>query len=420
MDKVDKKVLNDGDYKKILQSKYKTEEKNIEIKSAAWEPLSEDIEGFMGDHYILKLEFKLHNEDYSDTFFIKTKPKKTEIQRQMTSEFNSYEKEIFLYDHLQKEFQKLGYETNFAPWSYYCTNEDTLVMENLKSQGFKLLARNTFFDVDHCKAALKSMATYHGNSISYEEKMSRDFGKTYRIFEGRENIFRENLYIMGDKSGLGFQFCDKSIKCFLKIIDLLPKSEKWKNSFEKKVKSFDAAEVLEKKLPYRKTCGHGDLWSNNMLFQYSSNGTPVHCKLVDFQLLRYYYPCFDPLLILYENTRRDFRLKNMSMLLNFYYDSLSSVVSKNGFDITKIISRSDFFESVEHVKILSIFQGAAVRTMILLPTETLNSAVESGGDDLKDIIFSDSRADLVYKYVQINQEFRNIIFDDAYDLYENL
>lgn len=408
-------ILCNEDYNIILKSKFKNQD--VKLQSVEWAPLSKNVEGFLGDHYILKLQIKLKNEEKIETFFIKTKPTKTDVQRNLVSDFYAYEKETFLYNHLFKEFERLGYRTDFAPKSFYCKADTTIVMEDLKIKDFKVITRGEFFEMEHCKMALQALATYHANSMCYEEVKSKELGRPYRVNEDTPELFKEVFYLEGDVDGLAARFIRSAVDCYIQLLPSILESEEWKASFQRRIKEFDASKLFSKPLPSRKTCGHGDLWSNNLLFKYLY-GIPVHCCLVDFQLLRYFYPSFDAILVLYENTGREFRDKHMTELLNFYYGVFEKIVHNNGFEAKALLSKEEFLEVVDCLRPVALMQGAATRTASLLPAEIMSEAVNAGGDDFEDIMFSSERGKLVIEGIEKSESFRKIILDDIYELNE--
>lgn len=412
-----KDILSEEDYKQILQRRFNT--KNIQFVSAEVSSL-DNVEGFMGEHYFLKIKYKLNNEESTVKFFIKTTPTKNKVQKDIAIDFNVFEKEIFVYDYLFEEYKKLGYSNDFAPKCYYSKSKETLVMDDLKLEGFELFDRNQFYDVNHCQAALKSLANYHANAIAYEETKSKELGRPFKLNEGNDVFFQEIFWILNDVDGAGIKFINKTIECYVAVTKIMPETQEWREIFKERAGKLNLAEIFWTPLPYRKTCGHGDLWSNNMMFKYSS-GIPVHCCLLDFQLVRYHHPAYDAILILYSNTSRSFRKKNMKKLLDYYYDIFEDILAKYGYIASSILPREDFLKAAEALKIVALFQGASTRTLTRLPKEITSKAVNSSdGNDLEDLWFEDERARIILDGCSKDDNFRSVIFDDIYDLNECL
>lgn len=411
------KILSDEDYAKILQERFKT--KDIKYVKAEWCTLSENIEGYMGNHYILKIIYKVGNIEHSENFFVKTKLKNSEYLQNLSDNLSLYIKEIFFYNNLLREYEKMGYFTGFAPKGYYFKDNETIVMESLKEKGYKLTGRDYLYDVNHCKVALKALAYYHGNYLAFEETKSLELNKTYRIHQEHPEIFTNVMYIPGDTESIAAKFIESTRDCLLALCKLMPETEEWKKEFETKFKNLDPIKIMEKSLPYRRTCTHGDLWCNNMLFNYSGD-TPISCCLVDYQVMEYRHPSYDALLLIYTNTRRDVRKNYRYELLDYYYHSLEEILKDYGIDISGIYPKEHFLKTVEIFEPVSILRAIAGRTMTFLPLEVMNAAAKSeGAEGLKNVI-EGGRVKLVKESFLKSKFYRNILTEDLYDLYEHL
>ncbi|GLV34704.1 uncharacterized protein CBL_09185 [Carabus blaptoides fortunei] len=107
------------------------------------------------------------------------------------------------------------------------------------------------------------------------------------------------------------------------MIDQLPCDDKYKEEFKRRLKLADLLSIFNEhssgpEAELRKTCGHGDLWFNNVFYGYE-NFKAVECCLVDFQIMRYFHPTFDVLMFLYLNTNREFQNKHLTALLRLIY-----------------------------------------------------------------------------------------------------
>lgn len=412
-------LLNTEEYNKILQEKFG--EKNIKFKKAEYAPLSEHFEGFAGDHYILTITYLVDNTEKSETFFIKTKPTKHESTKNLLEEagLNVYEKEIYLYNFLFKEYERYGYDISFAPKSYYCKPAETIAMENLKARGFKLVERTFFYDLNHCKATLKALALYHGNAISYEESKSRELGKVFRLNKDRPELFNEIFFNFDDPNGFGGKFFKASIYCLVKLVDEMPESQEWKESLKEKIEALRLDKTFNKPLPYRTTACHGDLWSNNMLFKYT-NDVPVHCCLVDYQLLRHHHPSFDVLAAIHSNTTPDFRKQNQLQLLRYYYSTFEDIIRKNGFQARSILSEEQFLESARYFTPVALIHGVSVRSVVLLPPSVLTSYAKAGAEELNRIMFSEKRFEIIKDGLEKYDGYRKYVMDSMYEIFETL
>ena len=69
---------------------------------------------------------------------------------------------------------------------------------------------------------------------------------------------------------------------------------------------------------------HGDMWSNNTMFQFNEENIPCKACLVDWQIARYASPVLDVLYYIFLSTTRELRGRNYNIYLKTYYESLSN------------------------------------------------------------------------------------------------
>ncbi|KAF2904033.1 hypothetical protein ILUMI_02130 [Ignelater luminosus] len=101
--------------------------------------------------------------------------------------------------------------------------------------------------------------------------------------------------------------------------------------------------------------GHGDCWSNNMLFKYNSSSKPhppSEICLLDWQLARAGSPALDLAYFIFTCTDKPLRDGHYDHLIQEYYESLSSFLRELGSDPDKLFP----FEVLqEHLKKFCIF-----------------------------------------------------------------
>lgn len=408
------KILNKDDYCRILQNRFSSQ--TVQYVSSTLVSLSENVEGFLGDHFILNITYKIEDKEDTEKFFVKTKPTKTARQRQIADQFDTFNKEIFFYENILKKFEKMNYNTEFTPKCYYIKNNETLVLQNMRELNYKLIGRTNFYDIPHCKQALRALAYYHANSYAYEETMSKKLGRKYTIYEENPLVFKE--YYFND-SEIGKQFLEITAKIYISCLKYMPEDRKWKDEFIRKINEFSCSKVFNTELPGKKTCCHGDLWSNNMLFRYK-DGVPVQCCLIDYQLIRRHHPAFDAALIIFSNTLRTFRKKHYKEFLDYYYDTFEEILENYDLKSNDILSKEDFWEAVKVLEPIALIQGADTRTVTQLPIEIQNNSVSSENEEGFEGIMFDARIKLCMDGCEKDERFKNIIMEDIYDLYEYL
>lgn len=356
-------------------------------------PISEGVEGYLGEHYFIKIKFKRSNEILNKSFFAKIPPLNYNLQLEFTRMSNAFEKEIFFYEAFVKYFKK--YSTSFNedmfPKYFYSRGNDLIVMENLREKNYREAEAAHVLDLKHLKLILKVLAKIHSASLTFEEKKSVEIKKPFRLIDDYPEYLTEGFF-QRDTKFLGFKWHEASLKGIITITDKMPLSEMEKIEFKKKFKELTEKcfEIVKPSKKFRNVCCHGDLWKKNVLFQYE-NGIPVNCKIIDFQLTKYNPPAFDVIKIIYQSTSSEMRKNHFHDLLKYFYDNLGKELTLEGLDPRKIISREEFQASVRY----------------MLPHCKVETAY----------YYTFSKTDLVYmkKILSNNDNFRNFVFGDRSD-----
>lgn len=401
--------LSEEDHKKILYNCYKNP--YIKYKRAELLPLAKNVEGITGDHYKLKIFYQLDNIELHESFFVKTSimkhnPGGRELFR------NAYKKEIFIYNFLLKEFDKMGLDTSFSPKCYLCKDDEVLVLEDIAQKGFKLTDRIKFLDLEHLKSSLESLATYHGCSFLYELEKSKELNRTYRLIEDRKDVFEEHVY--SKKYPLSFKWIELSVDLWIRLVDeLLPEDEN-KEEFKKRLREKELREVFHEDIGYRKICGHGDLWSNNLMFK-RLNTKKLKQNLIDYQIIRYSYPSYDVFLLLYFNASKSDRDKHMEELIQHYFNTLSNVLDKKGYKVEDVLPFKEFKETIKLIKYQALLQAVSCFTITLLPTDLLNEM----NSIFHKFMFAD-RYDFIKKAMDTDKKYTQMLKDCLLELKEVL
>lgn len=162
-----------------------------------------------------------------------------------------------------------------APDSYKCSRENTLVMEDLCEDGYKMANRRNQLDYEHCVATLRTLARFHALSVKiYQEdpELIKSVASEFYVESNREKMaqFLEACYPVlamaveswGENARFAPFLREAGVCIWEKVIKLVQPS--------------DHFNVLN----------HGDMWVNNILYKYNEDGSVANAKLVDFQLAR--------------------------------------------------------------------------------------------------------------------------------------
>lgn len=67
---------------------------------------------------------------------------------------------------------------------------------------------------------------------------------------------------------------------------------------------------------------HGDLWANNIMFQYDAFGKIKNTLFVDFQVSKYGSPANDLYYLILSSAKKEIKLAQFEYMIRFYYDHL--------------------------------------------------------------------------------------------------
>lgn len=323
----------------------------FEIKEFTVVPLSDSVEGFLGEHYILKINVVRFEKDYNLSFFAKIPPVNFKLQIEYCRTSYSFEKEIFFYEELIKNFQKYcpTFCASILPKFYYSRSNELLVMENINLIGFQNSKSTDVADYNHLRLLLKTVAKLHSASLIFEEKKSEEIGKPFRLID-KYGKYMTEAFFQKDKNYLGYKWHIASLKGILSVIDIMDTLDVPKEEFKKRFvklaeRSFD---IVEPSKRFRNVCCHGDLWLKNSMFRYE-NSFPSECKIIDFQLMKYNPPAFDVLKIIYQFTTAEMRKFYFEDLLNYYYDNVRMELTLAKLDPDKVFSRDEFYASIYYM-----------------------------------------------------------------------
>lgn len=191
-------------------------------------------------------------------------------------DYNVHEKEMDIFQNIFPRFSRflkpIGEEKNVFPKAIAVDKvKETLILEDLADKKFIMADRKVGLDENHLKLALQKLAAFHAASMIFMEQKPKLFAK-YDV-----GMFSEKTSAFHD--------------FFLSNMDALTEEvSSWEGfeSYSKKLKRLkksllsNAARVFDNKEGGMKVLIHGDLWVNNLMFQYDQQGKPTDAILVRF------------------------------------------------------------------------------------------------------------------------------------------
>lgn len=160
----------------------------------------------------------------------------------------------------------------------------------------------------------------------------------------------------------------------------------------------------------RNVINHGDLWGSNMIF----NGDD-HCKLVDFQLIRYAPLAHDVMQLLYLSTSREFRQKNEQQMIGYYYDKLTECLTDNGFK-GDIPSFEELTNGVEEQRLPAVVTACIFHPTVLMDGKTAARIMNDPAT--YEAYYFTRRKPFVDAIMAENPEYEKWVKDDVRELAE--
>lgn len=386
--------------------------KDWTLSSYSVNRLSDKIEGFLGEHFIVKIEYNTSDSEANQRFFLKVLNGSSKFVFEMTQDINAYEKESFFYEKLLPELNTYGADISFAPRQFLC-RPYLIVLEDMSTYGFKTINKQTPFDLVHTKVALKTLAKFHSASIAYEAKR-RKADPNYSLLAEHPEIFTEKVF--SHEENAATRWMKSSIRGVFGIIESMPETGRVSNeTFATKLGELmdNIADFVEPSAASTCAVLHGDLWSNNVLFRYE-NEKPVESVIIDFQILKYGVPAMDVVQLLISNTRKHFRLEHLQDLLNYYYDEFSLRLKEQSVDADDILPKAQFLETCKEVVVPCTIQAMVDRATTFLFEDKLVSLL--GNDAALEEFFMDKIGETIMESYQTNELFREVITEDICDV----
>ncbi|XP_044747124.1 uncharacterized protein LOC123308507 isoform X1 [Coccinella septempunctata] len=196
-------------------------------------------------------------------------------------------------------------------------NEECLVLENLKTKGFKLWDRKRPMDSHHVGAVMAQYGKFHALSYALKKLKPGVFSK---LTENYRNVLNENMSKteMGDSMVNAMDRALKAVRGNDAAVAGLKRFMETANVFfNQTLKTRDKYSVIQ----------HGDNWCNNIMFKYQDTKCqkPSKVYFLDWQLSGYGSPIQDLSYFFYSCSSK-LVLDTHNSYLKIYYESLSAML----------------------------------------------------------------------------------------------
>ncbi|XP_062552918.1 uncharacterized protein LOC134218069 [Armigeres subalbatus] len=367
--------LHRNDLEAIVKRYYTNPKLHFKIISSDVSRFSGSRVGYLGDHFFLKLEVNLRdNENQKEilSLFLKIIPTAIPALTTYLEAIGTSRKETRLYTDL---FPRMQQFTRFAPKAYLAKDDRLLVLEDLTVEGFRSIegADMGILDNAHLELALVALAKLHCASLMLETKTGRT------IPELCPGALDENCWILKDNNPR-VEELENAIQVLCELVKVIEKDNADLPKILEKLPKF-VLQIYELVIPSdkcRNVVSHGDLWGSNMLFKYSkSTATPVDCLIVDFQFARYVPPAYDVNMLITLTTTGGFRKQHYSRLIDFYYGTVRREFISQCLSPEEIFPEQQFRDSCERYKVSGVIDNFLMNHVTLLPRKYVDRVFSS-------------------------------------------
>lgn len=395
----DETILSTAECCEVITALLKT---RFQLINYLIKPISDTAQGYSGQHFRATCQVKVNGQPKTVNFFIKKRKYFAGMFGEMKNQFDNYKAEATIIRILNDGNEDATWVPKLLKYIY----PNLVVLEDLGERQYEM-AKIKFglFDFEHCKCMLRALAQLHAFSFNYDLKHSVPILDMPNIFFETETGEKHHLTDKWNKTG-----AEATIFLIKETPQNCPKDQIIQN-FQAYQNQYIEG-LLSKKSKYG-TISHGDLWANNLMFKYNAD-SPIDCCLIDFQMMRYCPFTEDVLFSIYLNTNKEFRVKYLENLIEYYYEELSTVLSsKYRLEPDEIITKEEYYKLVEERKRSAIITSIWFKHYLLMDPEERAKSLD--GENFQDTVFGD-RVRIIKPQLSADENYRTAIFQELEDL----
>lgn len=245
------------------------------------------------------------------------------------------------------------------------SQDDALVLEDLRPAGFRMVDRVSGLDEPHCRLVLRELARLHALSLALR---ARDPEKFQQLTTQVKDILFDD-----DRKPAFEPFILSSYKETLRIV-LKYYDNDHENIYVKVMKriaegGFELiAGIVHDTPEHERVITHGDCWTNNLQFRYDED-EPVDVRLLDFQLTRVSTPALDVTYILFTSLRYGLLASCYDELLTCYHASLASTLTELGLAVEDLFPRIRLDQEMARCAAYGVAMAGIVVPAVYCPPE---------------------------------------------------
>uniref|UniRef100_A0A182N5P4 CHK domain-containing protein n=1 Tax=Anopheles dirus TaxID=7168 RepID=A0A182N5P4_9DIPT len=385
------------------------------VVGCALEPFSACPEGFLAEHYALRVTVESQGQAEELSFFVKCLPIDNPVLTAYLEEIGSFRKESSVLQRVVGSIQPYCSWRTVAPRVHYAKGERMLVMNNLKSDGYAVVKRQSgLLEVSYVQQALETLACLHAGSIVLEEKRGK---RLPELFPG---VLEENAWVTTATS-TRVKDVANVIKLYSELVKIC---DHWQGARKQAI--LEQLPALIRKIysyvvpseEFRNCFNHGDLWCNNVTFKCNGQGDPVGCVLVDYQLSRYVPPAYDINMFIHLTTSRQQRDAYLASLLDHYYQCFSQTVERNQLRACDVYPRETFLRCCAHYRLAGLIHSTMISCEVTLPGAFLEEVF--GDLQMTACFMPDRKVWVCVKAFQADECYRKHLIELMDELFEHI
>lgn len=388
--------LNSGYFEQLLRKS--REDSNIKVHTLDVKYAIPRGENFVSVIYRVQVVFDTKDQSTVNRSYIVKGISSSEFTVKKLGEdgYNVYEKEMDVYERIIPELNRLARSLGERSELYPSTltidrDNDVIIFDDLSRKGFVMGDRTVGMDKIHLEMSFKIMAMMHASSLKLVEMQPTIFdgystGMITRDTDAFYVFYNSTLDALADE-----------------ISTWEPKWHYYSDKLRKLRPHFieQGVAVFEhENADDLRVFVHGDLWINNMMFKYNSNGTPSDVVLLDFQFGCYTTPVVDLCFLFFCSANDDLRPSYFEKLMQFYYNHLA--------DYTRRLGCSRKFPTFHQfqLQLLNKLFYAVFSSFIALPVQINEDSTDA---DFEGVLGSDEKSQRYRRTIMANERYHWII-----------
>ncbi|XP_070506302.1 uncharacterized protein [Chironomus tepperi] len=319
--------VNNQFFENALRDYY--QDTTIYLKTFEVRRVSKREESYWADQMIIVANYTSSNNVTKSQNFVLKIGFYNPYMEESVEKYDPFKREIFFFQNILPSMNKMFQSLHSYPvtCNAMCIvnkrpQPKYILLEELSSDKYLRVQRRSGLDQKHLKLTMEKLAKFHAcSAVMYQQNSD--------LFEHHQQPNVSEYFKI---------FHPLFTACLHKLIEEVS-NEKWHNSetlieqlmyFENNfIDKVSEAFMLEDN-ELGVLC-HGDLWMDNLLFQYDEKNNPIDIKMVDFGLSYFGSPGIDLTYLLFTSSAADIADYEIDVLLQHYHTTLHKTLIKLNF-----------------------------------------------------------------------------------------